>query len=555
MSKALIVHRDRLPQTQKMHRAAQYVRMSTDYQQYSIENQAAVIATYAELHKLTIVRTYCDEGQSGLKIENRQGLTDLIDDVRSGDVDFGHLLVFDVSRWGRFQDVDESAHYEFICRKAGLKVAYCAEQFDNDSSLLSSIVKNIKRVMAAEFSRELSGKVHAGAMRLASLGFKMGGPAPFGLERQVVDDECKRKGSLRPGERKFLTTDRVKLAPGAKDQVDVIRWIFDEYLRGTSQRAIARELNRCGVPTNGGGPWRRSSISMLLRQEAYVGTAIYNRGTKKLGAKRTPNPRELWVRSEGAIEAIVDRDVFIRASKALEQRCVRISKEQMLVRLRKILMKKGKLSAEIINATPGLPSITTYLKHFGTVRNLYRLIGYSGKQDYWNKLDAHKRWVDFQLKNAAKLKEAFESSGRSASIDVVNECLHVENCVSICFRIAKWRMHVGRPIRWTVARRVRRPRGWIVALRLGENNEAIFDYVLMPSSSLSFKGPVFWFSEASREPLKIERFGTFEELSRALIKRVNNSKGSIMNSPLGLSAQEPAVQNVAGMGQNAKNSS
>lgn len=95
MSKALIVHRDRLPQTQKMHRAAQYVRMSTDYQQYSIENQAAVIATYAELHKLTIVRTYCDEGQSGLKIENRQGLTDLIDDVRSGDVDFGHLLVFE----------------------------------------------------------------------------------------------------------------------------------------------------------------------------------------------------------------------------------------------------------------------------------------------------------------------------------------------------------------------------------------------------------------------------------------------------------------------------
>ncbi|WP_225129879.1 recombinase family protein [Bradyrhizobium sp. IC3123] len=197
MSKALVVHKDRLPQSQKMSRAAQYVRMSTDYQQYSIENQAAVIATYAQLHKLTIVRTYRDEGRSGLKIGNRQGLTELIDDVRSGHVDFGHLLVFDVSRWGRFQDVDESAHYEFICREAGVKVAYCAEQFDNDNTLLSSIIKNIKRVMAAEFSRELSGKVHAGAMRLARLGFKMGGPAPFGLERQVIDDKCRRKGSLR----------------------------------------------------------------------------------------------------------------------------------------------------------------------------------------------------------------------------------------------------------------------------------------------------------------------------------------------------------------------
>ncbi|MGY4452211.1 hypothetical protein ACVWZR_006871 [Bradyrhizobium sp. i1.3.1] len=32
----------------------------------------------------------------------------------------------------------------------------------------------------------------------------------------------------------------------------------------------------------------------------------------------------------------------------------------------------------------------------------------------------------FQPKNAAQLKEAFEKSGRNASIDAVNECLHVE---------------------------------------------------------------------------------------------------------------------------------
>jgi hypothetical protein len=51
MANALVVHTKRLPQSRKMHRAAQYVRMSTDYQQYSIENQAVVIATYAELHR------------------------------------------------------------------------------------------------------------------------------------------------------------------------------------------------------------------------------------------------------------------------------------------------------------------------------------------------------------------------------------------------------------------------------------------------------------------------------------------------------------------------
>src|SRR5262245_41384120 len=141
MANALVTHKNQLPQAQKMRRAAQYVRMSTEYQKYSIENQAAAIAAYAQLHDLSIVRTYRDAGESGLKIKNRAGLTQLIEDIRAGNADFSHVLVFDVSRWGRFQDIDESAHYEFICKEGGVKVAYCAEEFDNDGSLISSIVK------------------------------------------------------------------------------------------------------------------------------------------------------------------------------------------------------------------------------------------------------------------------------------------------------------------------------------------------------------------------------------------------------------------------------
>src|SRR5258708_22374230 len=111
MGKALVVQSTRLPQSQTARGAAQYVRISTDYQRYSTENQAAVIAAYAQLHHLAIVRTYRDEGESGLKLKNRAGLIRLLDDVRSGDADFDHILVYDVSRCSRFQDIDESAHY------------------------------------------------------------------------------------------------------------------------------------------------------------------------------------------------------------------------------------------------------------------------------------------------------------------------------------------------------------------------------------------------------------------------------------------------------------
>ncbi len=403
MANDLIVTKANLPQSKRLNLAAQYVRMSTDYQKYSIHNQAVVIATYAELHRLTIVHTYRDEGESGLKIENRAGLSKLIEDVQSGNVEFGHLLIYDVSRWGRFQDVDESAHYEFICRRAGIKIVYCAEQFDNDGSLLSSILKNIKRVMAAEYSRELSAKVLAGALGLAGRGFKMGGSAPYGLEREVVDEHNQAKGRLKRGERKFLITDRVKLCPGTSEQTEVVKWIFEQYLLNRTQASIARELNERGVLTNKGGPWHRNAISVLLRNEAYIGTFIYNRDTEKLGAKRVHNPEDLWVRSEGAIEPIVQRDVFLRAKKELEKRHIRISEEEMLVRLRKVLAKKGKLSAEIIDTTPGLPSTSAYLVHFGSIKNIYRLIGYTGNQKYWENLATHKQWVDRHLENAVRL--------------------------------------------------------------------------------------------------------------------------------------------------------
>jgi DNA invertase Pin-like site-specific DNA recombinase len=70
--------------------------MSTEKQRYSIENQAAVIATYAHAHGLTIVCTYADRGASALRIKNRIGLTQLIDNVSTGKADFGSILVYDV---------------------------------------------------------------------------------------------------------------------------------------------------------------------------------------------------------------------------------------------------------------------------------------------------------------------------------------------------------------------------------------------------------------------------------------------------------------------------
>ena len=108
--------------TSHLIRAAEYVRMSTEHQQYSTENQRDIILQYAERHGMVVVRTYADAGKSGLRIEGRDALKKLIHDVEHNQADFNVILVYDVSRWGRFQDADESAYYEYICRRAGMAV-------------------------------------------------------------------------------------------------------------------------------------------------------------------------------------------------------------------------------------------------------------------------------------------------------------------------------------------------------------------------------------------------------------------------------------------------
>jgi len=160
---------------------AEYVRMSTDHQKYSTENQSQAIRKYADAKGYEIVRTYADVGKSGLSLGGRDALQHLLDDVQSGRADFSAVLVYGVGRWGRFQDADESAFHEYVCKRTGVAVHFCAEQFENDGGLAATMIKGMKRVMAGEYSRELSVKVLMGQCRLIELGFRQGGMAGYGL--------------------------------------------------------------------------------------------------------------------------------------------------------------------------------------------------------------------------------------------------------------------------------------------------------------------------------------------------------------------------------------
>src|SRR5690348_3445927 len=213
--------------------------MSTEHQKYSTENQADAIRQYAAQRGIEIVRTYADEGKSGLRLDGRDALKRLIGDVQSSKTDFTTILVYDVSRWGRFQDADESAYYEYICKRAGITVQYCAEQFENDGSPVSTIVKGVKRAMAGEYSRELSVKVFSGQCRLIELGFRQGGPPGYGLRRRLIDQSGEPKGHLARGEQKSIQTDRIVLVPGPPKEIQTVHWIYQAFVE---QRQTEEEI-------------------------------------------------------------------------------------------------------------------------------------------------------------------------------------------------------------------------------------------------------------------------------------------------------------------------
>jgi FkbH-like protein len=338
--------------------AAQYIRMSTEHQKYSPENQLEAIAAYASLFSMDVVQTYSDLGKSGLKLANRPGLKALLDDVETRRNGFRVVLVFDVSRWGRFQDADESAYYEYVLKKAGVHVHYCAEHFTNDGSLSSALLKVLKRTMAGEYSRELSVKVFAGQKRQVELGFHQGGHAGYGLRRRLVDVDGNDKGILQLGEWKCLQSDKVILVPGPQLELDVVAGIYRSYINdGMTETEIRNDLNARGIETAYDRLWTLYDVHKVLSSPKYTGVNVFNRRSFKLGQKRVRNSPDLWIRCPDAFQAIVSSEDFQKAQTLIAARSRKWEADGMLDKLKALLKVSGRLTAKIMKLVfdPKLP--------------------------------------------------------------------------------------------------------------------------------------------------------------------------------------------------------
>jgi DNA invertase Pin-like site-specific DNA recombinase len=360
--------------------AAQYLRMSTEHQQYSFENQMSAIQRYAQDRGFMIVKSYEDSARSGLRLQNRPGLQAMLQDVVTHHTAFKAILVLDVSRWGRFQDIDESAYYEFLCKQSGTPVHYCSESFTNESSLVNMIIKSLKRSMAAEYSRELSGKVRAGTRRVAALGFRNGGGAGFGFRRMLLSVDGTPKQTLGIGDRKSLATDRVTLVHGPVEEVRCVQEIFRLFVeekRSTAQ--IAEELNYGAVFCSSRIPWYHEKVLRILKHPKFCGSHVLGQRSQILQGPSIVMPKSTWCIVPNAFQPIVSEQIFDQAQLILASRTMFKTNEQLLDSLRRLLEREGRLSQKLISQTKGVPSHQAYRTRFGSLRKAFELIGYRGR--------------------------------------------------------------------------------------------------------------------------------------------------------------------------------
>jgi hypothetical protein len=285
--------------------------------------------------------------------------------------------VFDVSRWGRFQNPDQAAHYEFLCRQAGVRVVYVTEPFGEDVAPITTIVKHLKRVMASEYSRELSAKVVRAKRQQAELGFRQGGSVIYGFRRLLVDPSRNPRQILKPGEAKALDVDKVIVVPGPPEELAVIRRIFRLYVRDhLTFKEIARQLSEAGVKGYGAKPLSIGTIRNIVSNGLCIGQMTYNMTTVKLQSRPMKNPEETWTRFP-AFQPIVSLAQFQKAQQ-LRSRCKKgyWSDEKILKSLQGLLAEKGRLSQILINGEKGGPSADTVVNHFGSLTVAYKLAGY-----------------------------------------------------------------------------------------------------------------------------------------------------------------------------------
>jgi len=345
---------------------------------------------------------------------------------------------------------------------------------------------------------------------LIELGFRQGGAAGFGLRRQLIDQSGAVKGQLTQGEHKSIQTDRVILVPGPSAEVETVRSIYKAFIvDGAQEGEIALDLNRRGVQTDLGRHWTRGTVHQILINEKYVGNNVWNRSSFKLKKKHVHNGADMWIRSDGAFDAVVDHKLFDAAQTIIRERSFRLSDDDMLGSLRALFEERGYLSGMVIDEADRLPSSSAYQSRFGSLLSAYQLVGFTPDRDF--------RYIEInrtlRAMHPGVLAGTIAGIGRAGghvSQDRTTDILTINCEFTASVVIVRCRETAAGSLRWHIRFDTGLSPDITVAVRMDRPNRDPLDYYLLPRLDMSV--PHLRLAEHNGVSLDSYRYETLEPL-------------------------------------------
>jgi len=283
---------------------AAYCRVSTDH-----EDQDGSITMQRE-HYERVIKEHPDwelagvyfERISGTRMDTRVQLNMLLEECKNGHVDL--VLTKSISRFSR--NTTDLLWMVRTLTSMGTGIFFEKENIDTRSgdgelliTLLASYAEEESRSISENNKWAIRKRFESGQYKYAN--------APYGYD---IKDGC------------LLVNER---------EAEIVRYIYEEYLKGKGVHRIASDLNDQNIPPKKvdkkwvkrehSGKWSASTISSMLQNEMYIGNCLWQKYYHDSDYHLRLNQGELpkyYIESHH--EAIIDKEIFEKVKCLMDQK-------------------------------------------------------------------------------------------------------------------------------------------------------------------------------------------------------------------------------------------
>ena len=278
-------------------RAGIYCRVSTEdlVQKTSLESQEVEAKEVLAENGWDLYRCYIDDGKTGTSTHKRDAYMQMLEDVQDRNLDV--VVVKSIDRLMR-SAIDWYLFVDML-NKTNTKIYFYLEKkfYSSDDALLTGI----RAILAEEFSRDLSKKVNQAHKSRQGKGKALLSSSTWGYD---------------------ISPDGIILNAV---EAEMVREAYHLCFTGFSLDEISKELEKKGFRSRGGKRLAIGTLSGIIRNSLYKGTAVMNKVHYDFELKKfVPVEKENWVVVENAVPAIVSRDVWDGANAKLDSRCMKI---------------------------------------------------------------------------------------------------------------------------------------------------------------------------------------------------------------------------------------